>query len=596
MAPPQLGDEQIVCGPDWPDERAPDGRWISLHTPVGSYDLSVVARKLAPEQEPDVVVCLVDASWRNMPGQLGSFRCPVVLLVADTHHMHEPLARMVRYARSEPFTRIVLLYDRHHAKLLQSAGLKDLFWFPGLTFPHSDAAVHRARSRARQRRIAFVGQAGEHHPRRRRLLEALADAQVPVVWEKTGQSGALTFYGASLAAFNASLNSDLNLRVFEVLATGAALLTDRLAAESGLASLLREGREMVTYGGTEELVRLAREALASPSETMAIGAAGAQWFDEHFGEERRRNGFRTLAFEGCSLPEFELPRTPTLFFGGQPEKLRAALTVYEVVQEKHRLEDEVVVAVEPDAADEVGDLFGSLPRVRVSTSLDKPADLLIVSGKHGVRDAGGAAERVWCVDITAAEAAGLVGRLTTSGLAPRRDCASYFERKPCGVLREDPATLLRLARSHLAEGNARAAGEAAQKLVRIDPRNGAGYGELGRALVRFERYDAAVAAFKLASHLDRENAEWKLELGTALHAWGQTAEAKKAWGEAVMLGSSRAEVWFRLGRALFEEGLSRQAAIAFERVISMEPTNAQAERWLERSTGRSASPSVGAAK
>ena len=53
MLPPQLGDEQVNCGPDWPDETGPDGRVRSIRTPAGPYDLTLVAAKLPPGQQPD---------------------------------------------------------------------------------------------------------------------------------------------------------------------------------------------------------------------------------------------------------------------------------------------------------------------------------------------------------------------------------------------------------------------------------------------------------------------------------------------------------------------------------------------------------------
>ena len=56
MAPPQLGDEQVNCGPHWPDHQDADGSFRSLATPTGAYDLAAVAAKLPPGQQPDLVV------------------------------------------------------------------------------------------------------------------------------------------------------------------------------------------------------------------------------------------------------------------------------------------------------------------------------------------------------------------------------------------------------------------------------------------------------------------------------------------------------------------------------------------------------------
>src|SRR5512140_962599 len=85
MRPPALSDAQVNCGPDWRDEHDADGRVRSLATPLGEYDLASVAARLPPEQRPEAVVCVVDASWRNLPRNLAAFPCPRVLLVADTH-------------------------------------------------------------------------------------------------------------------------------------------------------------------------------------------------------------------------------------------------------------------------------------------------------------------------------------------------------------------------------------------------------------------------------------------------------------------------------------------------------------------------------
>ena len=107
MAAPRLGTEQINCGPDWLD--ADIGGYITArNTPLGEYDLGAIAARLPADQQPDAVVCLVDSSWRSTPRNLAAFRCPKVLLVADTHHLNAPLTGMIRYAQQEAFDRVVL--------------------------------------------------------------------------------------------------------------------------------------------------------------------------------------------------------------------------------------------------------------------------------------------------------------------------------------------------------------------------------------------------------------------------------------------------------------------------------------------------------
>jgi hypothetical protein len=398
MRPPLLGDQQIVCGPDWTDALDSDGRPVSLNTPAGEYDLSAVAQRLDKGDQPDVVVALVDAGCRNLPRNLQAFRCPRVLLVADTHHMPTPLSTLLSYAASEPFDRIVLLYDRHHFEFFRSMGLRNLHWFPGLTFPHGDAMVASARNPRRHVSLAFVGQVGKFHPRRTRVLEALTAAGLPLDRQMLPQNAALAHYGSALIGVNASLNGDLNLRVFEVLSTGGALLTDRLATSSGLNDLLREGREMITYGSEAELVERASHAIAHPTETFAIGQAGAAWFDAHFSEALRKAAFQALAVDGTQPAAFPLPPAGTsVFLPAHPLIAQRAIAVYELVQDVHRVEETVRVGLCP-ASQGFRAVFETLPRVQIVDS-SQAADLRVTSAATLLSSE--TAPAIWCWDAPA---------------------------------------------------------------------------------------------------------------------------------------------------------------------------------------------------
>jgi hypothetical protein len=401
MAPPALAEEQIVAGPDWPDAQDSEGRWKSLRTPVGEYNLADLLAKIPAEQRPDAVVSLVDASWRNLPRNLAAFRGPRALLVADTHHLSSPLIGMFKYAATEPYDRIVFLYDRHHLPFFASAGFRNLYWFPGLTLPFGDAAVSAARVRTRAPRIAFAGQANNDHPQCARLLAALKERGLPLDDRLLAQRDALRFYGSSQLALNASLNGDLNLRVFEILASGSALLTDRLAPASGLLELLADGRELITYGSTGELVERAAHALAHPQETAAIGAAGAAWFDEHFNAARRRAVFQELLVNGTAVPQFNRPprADSRIYFGGDTTYLLQAMMVYEGVQELHRTEERVRIVLTPGVPADIAHVCASLPRVEVTRGdLFSPADIAIFTRDDEIVPGAVQAPRVWCCD------------------------------------------------------------------------------------------------------------------------------------------------------------------------------------------------------
>lgn len=432
MRPPQLSDEQVVCGPDWPDRSDAQGRVLSLNTPLGRYDLAAVVARLPKEQLPDVVACLVDASWRNLPGNLGGLGCPKVLLVADTHHMGSPLLGMMSYMASERFDRTAFVYDRHHASFFHAAGFRNLFWLPGLTLPHDDAVVNGARAKwQRARRLAFVGQAGKFHFRRARLIESLVKRHLPFDARSLTQAEGLRFYGSSSLGFNASLNGDLNLRTFEILASGSALVTDRLSPESGLGTLLKDGRDAIIYGSAEELCERVAHALANPSQARAIGEAGARMFDDQFNLSRRRDAFSAVAFGGAVRPEFEFTaeEKSRVFFGGDTSRLLHSVAAYEVLQELQRTMDTVTVGVDKGAHPDVPGFLSSLPWVACAPPSGSGAvDVAVVGRAEAHAGPPVEAPLVWCCDAEQREAAAIAAALAPSGYSPLNADAGLFKR------------------------------------------------------------------------------------------------------------------------------------------------------------------------
>lgn len=370
MAPPTLGSRQVNCGPDWQDS-IENGRVQSLATPMGSYDVAPILAKLPASQYPDAFVALVDASWRNMPRNISVFKGPKVLLVADTHHLKRPISGMLDYLQHEQYDRIVFLYTRHHLPIFRNAGHKNVYWFPGLTFPHDDQTVSKALSPKRAKHLAFVGQCSVHHPRRTRILSALVESRLPLSIQQLSQRDALSFYGKSLIGLNASLNGDLNLRVFEILASGSLLLTDRLGNDSGLSELFKDEDELVTYSGTGELIERARALLATPEKAARIGTTGQKWFSREFNQAVRMRHFERLVMDGTPVDLFPTPE-PKCFIplAGSRD---VCSTFYEPLQDLHRSIETVSVVVGESAVNEIPSWCGTLPRVQTKTQADTPS-------------------------------------------------------------------------------------------------------------------------------------------------------------------------------------------------------------------------------
>jgi hypothetical protein len=399
MAPPQLGGFQINAGPDWENAKDSAGRWVSFKTPVGCYPIKTVLSQIPTDQQPDILVCLVDASRRNIPTGLTTFCGPKVLFVADTHHMQSPLSFMIAYAASEPFDRIAFLYDRHHIPFFQAAGFKNLFWLPGFTFPHDGAALEKVTKPHRRNIVGFVGQAGKFHPRRARLLEALQAGKIPLIKKAVSQSESLKFYASAAVGFNASLNGDLNLRFFEILSSGATLLTDSLGLESGLEVLKDSGCRFETYSSGEELVEKAKNLLLNRNHAADIGNAGRSWFVENLNRAKRSEIFHRVAFDGFEPEIFKIPANHTFKISFSGNQLSRALEVYERVQELHRVQEKTTILRSELAGDL--DFFKSLPRMEIdAVCAGKRGDLLVttVAGEESARLDGVQCQQLWLVD------------------------------------------------------------------------------------------------------------------------------------------------------------------------------------------------------
>ena len=471
MAPPLLGDEQINCGPWFLHEQIGE-RWLSHPTPYGEFDVARLIAALPAEQHPDVVVCHVDCGFGVKPKNLGSLRCPTVLLAADSHWGDRALSSMVAYATSEPFSQVIVLYDRHHLEFYRAAGINNVHWFPALTFPHPDARVDAALRGVREPRLALVGKAG-YHFRRQRLFAALVAANLPLAWCQVRQADTIAHYGSSLIGINVVMNGDVNLRVFEVIAGGAMLLTDRLSADAGLDLLLAEGREKVSYSNEREFVDRARHYLSHPDEARAIGEAGQRWFREHFNEQRRRSAFADLALNGRDLPEFSTPPAGKVWveFGPAKLPLDGTLACYDVLNELHRQQEQVTVLVDRTVPESFGAIVATLPRARLVRGAPAPGqprpDLLVCGREEMPKPQMIAASRVWCWNCPRESLPKLQAVLQQAGWMPIRPDAALFQaRQPTVAQHQQKA---KEARRYLDAGDTQGALKFAQEALAANP-------------------------------------------------------------------------------------------------------------------------------
>ncbi|MBF0334444.1 MAG: glycosyltransferase family 1 protein, partial [Alphaproteobacteria bacterium] len=293
--------DEVFVSPHCEDSH--DARGIrTLRSPPGRYDIGEILARLPAERHPDLVVVKIDATLGNIPGNLARLPCPKVLILGDTHHLDEPIRRLLDYAAVERFDRIVTDCNRQHLHFFLEAGFPRVHWLPHLTWRPN----WREPAAAPDRDMVFVGQTGSFHPWRQQVIRRIQDAGLPLTAGRMSQDEAADTYARARVSFNCSLNGDLNLRVFEVLSAGGFLLTDRLSKQAGLDRLLEDGRHYAGWSTLDELVEKARHYLAHPDEAAIIRRDGRRRLEEQFHPDVQRRRFFDLLFNGREDPLFAM--------------------------------------------------------------------------------------------------------------------------------------------------------------------------------------------------------------------------------------------------------------------------------------------------
>jgi hypothetical protein len=221
--------------------------------------LSEILALLPAGFEPDVILLGDDSNPLFVLG-LEDAPCPVAMLSVDAHHhaaWHAPLASALD---------AVFVAQRDYLPAFWDAGAADAQWLPlwapdDLPPPAADQA----------HAVAFVGSLDVRlHPERVAFLDAVRP-RLPLV---TAEGPYADVFTRSRIVLNQTVRGDLNARVFEAMACGALLLTERTG--NGLLDLFEDGAELVTYprGDVDAAVAAAERYLADEAARAAIAERG----------------------------------------------------------------------------------------------------------------------------------------------------------------------------------------------------------------------------------------------------------------------------------------------------------------------------------
>lgn len=164
---------------------------------------------------------------------------------------------------------LVFAAQRDGAEQLRNNGIPTAQWLPLACDPE----IHGRRDVSAQFDVAFVGHVFPGS--RQELLELLAEKFPRSFVGQSDYREMAAIYSSAKIVFNRSLKNDLNMRVFEGLASGALVVTNDLT-ENGQAELFLDGVQLVTYQDADDLVEKITYYLDDDVVRRQIAAAGRE--------------------------------------------------------------------------------------------------------------------------------------------------------------------------------------------------------------------------------------------------------------------------------------------------------------------------------
>jgi tetratricopeptide (TPR) repeat protein len=591
MDPPRLNEEQVLCGPFVKDQIL-NGKVLGLSVPPGEYDIQDVLTRIPEQQRPDLIVVKADAARNNFPRNLGTCNIPSVLILGDTTHMKAPLQVMLRYAASESYSLYVTDHKRHHLHWFQNLGLGPVAWTPGLFVKDFEIPFETLRDVP----LSFVGQAGKFHPWRAFMLAEMEKRGIKVSKGRAPQKDAAAIYARSQATLNFSLNADLNLRVFEVLAAGGCLVTDRLSPQAGQDVLFISGQEFFGYDGLEDLVSLLDILNKNPRLCLEVAAAGQKKFQERHSPDIKRRDFLETVMAGEGRGTFDLPldlrgkvcgmRDENSFF--------ARVEQYEWFQERHRCGESLKIRFAPGAEMSLACDLVDLPRHKVyceDNSLPIFAiagvvgqihlansltdfDVLVVGASDEIPQVGAPILISDFSVLPENEKQSVLSRMRNSGFEKREDLSGYFVKsKPIAIdvssFRPPNLANIESARSAFSGGLFSDAEGICREILGKDERSAGAWHIMGRIAALKGDLEAAGEFESVACDLDPHNSEFLRELAEVFLRKKELEPAERQVRRALEMAPDSPEGLVLLGRILAEKDDKHAALKAFQDALRL---------------------------
>ncbi|UCD15925.1 MAG: glycosyltransferase [Candidatus Omnitrophota bacterium] len=213
---------------------------------------------------------------------------PAVFYVIDTH-LKKPYKKIKGQVSHYD---VIFCAQKDGSERLRREARVDAQWVPLA----ADPQIHQKKEVPLAYDIGFVGRDAKKFARKRHL--ALLREKYPNSFIGTADYRKIgDIYSASKIGFNSSIMNDINMRIFEILASGSFLLTNYIK-DNGLEKLFQDKKHLVTYRNDSQLLELVEYYLKNEKERQRIAQEGyACVLNKHTYYHRVQSMFNYIAFK-----------------------------------------------------------------------------------------------------------------------------------------------------------------------------------------------------------------------------------------------------------------------------------------------------------
>ncbi len=206
----------------------------------------------------------IDSGREKLPPGFDALKMPRVAYIIDSHV--SPQERL-RIARQFDF---VFMAQSGQLGYFKNNGVRNCHWLPLACSPE----LHALPPMERDIDVSYVGSlSAEENGRRHFLLQEVAKCFSNHCIGRFWPEEMAEVYARSRIVVNCCHNRDVNMRVFEAMASGALLITDEA---DGLEELFIDGTDLIIYRSDDELVDCIRHYLQDDAAREQIARAGQE--------------------------------------------------------------------------------------------------------------------------------------------------------------------------------------------------------------------------------------------------------------------------------------------------------------------------------